>query len=145
MSHQLRTDIVLTMAREPKADAGSPITVFVVDDDDAVRDSLKLLLESYGMVVEDYDSTRAFIRHYRPGDRQCLILDQHLPGTTGLDFLASPESAGLSLPVVLVTGRGDNALRARAAELGVSVYLEKPVVDETLMAAIRTAVDGSAG
>jgi two-component system, LuxR family, response regulator FixJ len=133
------------MAREVEAGAGMPITVFIVDDDEAVRDSLKLLLESYGMAVEDYGSTAEFARQYRPRHRQCLILDQHLPGTTGLDFLASPEGAALGLPVVLVTGRGDNALRARAGELGVSVYLEKPVVDDALMAAIRAAVEGSAG
>ncbi|HXZ00428.1 MAG TPA: response regulator [Stellaceae bacterium] len=133
------------MARDAEADAAMPITVFVVDDDEAVRDSLKLLLESYGMTVEDYGSTEEFVRHYRPRGRQCLILDQHLPGTTGLDFLASPRGAALGLPVVLVTGRGDRALRARAAELGVSVYLEKPVVDNALMAAIHAAVDGGTG
>jgi two-component system, LuxR family, response regulator FixJ len=121
------------------------VTIFIVDDDEPVRDSLKLLLESYGMAVEDYGTTAEFTRHYRPRDRQCLILDQHLPGATGLDFLASPEGAALDLPVVLVTGGGDNALRARAAELGVSVYLEKPVVDDMLMAAIRAAIDGGSG
>jgi two-component system, LuxR family, response regulator FixJ len=119
-------------------------TVFIVDDDEAVRDSLKLLLESYGLTVEDFGSTADFLRHYRPGKRQCLILDQHLPGATGLDFLASREGAQLTLPVLLVTGRGDNALRARAVELGVSAYLEKPVVDDKLMSAIRRAVDGAA-
>lgn len=144
MSHQLSADIVLTMAPDGEVNAGMPITVFIVDDDDAVRDSLKLLLESYGIAVEDYGSTAEFVRHYRPRARQCLVLDQHLPGTTGLDFLASPEGAALGLPVVLVTGRGDNALRSRAAALGVSVYLEKPVVDDALMAAIRAAVEGRA-
>lgn len=135
----------MAMARDREADARMPITVFIVDDDDAVRDSLKLLLESYGMVVEDYDSTAEFARRYRPRNRQCLILDQHLPGTTGLDFLASGDGAALGLPVILLTGRGDSALRARAAELGVKVYLEKPVVDDALMAAIRTAAESNAG
>ncbi|MGO8919661.1 MAG: response regulator transcription factor [Stellaceae bacterium] len=128
------------MACSIEVQAGS-VTIFIVDDDEAVRDSLKLLLESYGLTVEDYGTTAEFTRHYRPRERQCLILDQHLPGATGLDFLASAEGAALSLPVVLVTGRGDKSLRARAAELGVCVYLEKPVVDDMLMAAIRTAVE----
>jgi two-component system response regulator FixJ len=124
-------------------DAGMSATIFIVDDDEAVRDSLKLLLESYGLIVEDYGSTAEFLRNYRPRPRQCLILDQHLPGATGLDFLASREAAALDLPVLLVTGRGDNMLRARAVELGVSAYLEKPVVDDKLMIAIRSAVDGA--
>jgi len=121
-------------------------TIFVVDDYDAVRDSLKLLLELYGMTVEDYGSTAEFLRLYRPRPRQCLILDQHLPGVTGLDFLSSPEGARLRLPVILLTGRGDPALRARAAELGVSTYLEKPIADGALMAAIDHALaqDGRA-
>jgi len=121
-----------------------PDTIFIVDDDDAVRDSLKLLLESYGLTVEDFSSTAEFVRHYRPGGRQCLVLDQHLPGSTGLDFLASRDGALLHLPVILVTGRGDAALRARAVALGVSSYLEKPVNDDVLLRAIRGAVDGSA-
>jgi two-component system, LuxR family, response regulator FixJ len=124
--------------------AGSPAlaspTIFVVDDDDAVRDSLKLLLESYGMTVEDYSSTAEFARSYRRREHQCLILDQHLPGSTGLDFLSSVDGARADLPVILVTGRGDRALRARAERLGVSAYLEKPVSDGVLIAEIERAL-----
>lgn len=116
--------------------------VFIVDDDEAVRDSLKLLLESYGMEVEEFGSTADFARQYRRHADACLILDQHLPGSTGLDFLSSREGAGLGLPVILLTGRADSALRARAAQLGVSAFLEKPVADDTLLAAIRNALDG---
>jgi two-component system response regulator FixJ len=115
-------------------------TIFVVDDDDAVRDSLRLLLESHGMAVEDYPSTAEFARRYRPRPRQCLILDQHLPGATGLDFLSSLDGARLPVPVILLTGRADDALRARAAELGVSAFLEKPVGDTALLSAIERAL-----
>ena len=115
-------------------------TIFVVDDDDAVRDSLKLLLESYGMTVEDYGSTADFARHFRRQARQCLVLDQHLPGSTGLDFLSSVEGGRMDVPVILVTGRGDSALRARAEQLGVTAYLEKPVADGVLIAAIERAL-----
>lgn len=118
--------------------------VFIVDDDEAVRDSLKLLLESYGMDVEDYGSTAEFSRHYRSGAAACLILDQHLPGATGLDFLSSAEGTALALPVILLTGRADGAIRARAAQLGVSAFLEKPVAEDVLLAAIRRALDGHA-
>ena len=128
MSHQPQADIVLIMARDAEADAAMPITVFVVDDDEAVRDSLKLLLESYGMTVEDYGSTEEFVRHYRPRGRQCLILDQHLPGTTGLDFLASPLGAALGLPVILITGRGDLAIRDRAFALEIAATSASPSI-----------------
>jgi two-component system response regulator FixJ len=119
------------------------VTVIVVDDDEAVRDSLKLLLESYGMRVEDYASTDAFVRGHRPLPRQCLILDQNLPGTTGLDFLSSPQAADIDMPVILVTGRGDSAIRSRAEDLGVIAYLEKPIDDTVLIAAITQAVEGA--
>jgi two-component system response regulator FixJ len=129
---------------DPEYCEGSPKltspTIFVVDDDDAVRDSLKMLLESYGMTVEDYGSTAEFARQYRQRARQCLILDQHLPGSTGLDFLASADGALLDLPVILFTGRGDKSLRARAEQLGVSAYLEKPVSDGVLIAEIERAL-----
>ncbi len=115
-------------------------TVFIVDDDDAVRDSLKLLLEIHGMTVEDYGSTAEFAQHYRPCACGCLVLDQHLPGVTGLDFLSSVESPLRGLPVILMTGRGDSAIRDRAAQLGVSAYLEKPIGDGVLIDAIRRAL-----
>jgi FixJ family two-component response regulator len=121
-------------------------TVYVVDDDDGVRDSLQLLLESYGITVEAFESAEAFLGFYRPNGRACLVLDQHLPGATGLDFLGSPEGARLDLPVILVTGRGDAALRSRAFAAGVVAYLEKPVDDGALVAAIERAVaDGRPG
>jgi two-component system response regulator FixJ len=119
--------------------------VFVVDDDEAVRDSLKMLLESYDIEVEECSSTAEFVRRFRPRGRQCLLLDQHLPGATGLDFLASPDGIALTLPVILLTGRGDRSIRDRAYELGVRAYLEKPVADDLLIATIARAIgDGAA-
>lgn len=120
------------------------IKAFIIDDDQAVRDSLKILLESYGLDVEEYASTQDFVRGFRPHARQCLILDQHLPGVTGLDFLASAQGMALTLPVILLTGRGDRSIRDRAYELGVRAYLEKPVADDILMATITQAVDDDA-
>ena len=120
-------------------------TIFIIDDDDAVRDSLKLLLEGYGMAVEDYGSTAEFAQHYHPRERECLILDQHLPGTTGLDFLSTARGQIRDLPVILMTGRGDRAMRDHAERLGVSAYLEKPVGEVILIAAIRRALGDSSG
>src|SRR5690348_3333021 len=87
--------------------------VFVVDNDDAVRDSIKLLLEVHGIDVEDYETTDAFARNYRKPCRGCIILDQHLTVQTGVDFLNSPVGRQLGVPVILVTGRGDPELEKR--------------------------------
>ena len=102
-------------------DALSPpsrLKVFVVDDDEAVRDSIKMLLEVHGIEVEDYKSAAAFARHYRKPSRGCVILDQHLPVLTGVDFLSSPEGRRLGVPVILITGRGDPELEKRRAPPG---------------------------
>jgi two-component system, LuxR family, response regulator FixJ len=116
--------------------------IFVVDDDAAVRDSLKLLLEIHGMYVEDFESTQEFVDSYRKHPRECLVLDQHLPMVSGLDFLSSARGAELDLPVILITGRGDDAIRSRAQQLGVAAYLDKPVTDTQLLGAINDALAG---
>ncbi len=114
-------------------------TVFVVDDDTAVRDSLKLLLETYNLVVEDYGSVGDFFRAYRPRERQCLVLDHHLTGETGLDFLESADHAGLRIPVILVSGGGDRSLKERALRAGVLAYLDKPLDNSALLETIFKA------
>ena len=119
-------------------------TIFIVDDDEAVRDSLKLLLESHGCHVRDYGSTRDFFRDYRKGDRQCVVLDHHLPDQTGVEFLESDAGANLRVPVILVTGGGDQALKARAAKAGALAYFDKPINDSELVATIfRLLGDGA--
>jgi two-component system response regulator FixJ len=126
-------------------DAESPPTIkaYVVDDDEAVRDSLKVLLEIHGIEVEDYASAGAFADHYRRPERGVLILDQHLPQRTGLDFLNSPAGRGLGIPVILITGRGDDALEARARAAGAAAYLQKPVSQKVLLATVSRLVDGA--
>ncbi len=113
-----------------------PATVFIVDDDEPVRDSLKLLLESYGCDVEDFASTREFLEAYRPHEKQCLVLDHHLPDETGLDFLESIDGASLRIPVILVSGGGDRLLKERALRAGVVAYFDKPLDNAALLATI---------
>jgi two-component system response regulator FixJ len=120
--------------------AGGQSVVHVVDDDDAVRDSLKVLIEAHGLAVEDYASTAEFMRADPPQRKGCLILDLHFPGGSGLDFLAAHSDLLRQLPVILITGRGDAASRARAEGLGVLDYLDKPVREEVLLATIRRAL-----
>lgn len=132
-------------ARGSDADSVEDPKIFIVDDDEAVRDSLQLLLEAHGMEVESFASTEDFVRGFRPRARQCLILDQHLQGRkTGLEFLGSPQWRAMGMPVILVTGRGDAGIKAAAAAAGASDYLEKPIEAARLLAAIEHALDRKA-
>ncbi len=114
--------------------------IFIVDDDEAVRDSLRLLLQAYDCNTEEYSSTREFLRAYRPRDRQCLVLDHHLPSETGLDFLESIDGAGLRLPVILMSGGGDRGLKERALKVGVVAYFDKPLNNTVLLATILKTI-----
>ena len=114
--------------------------IYLVDDDQAVRDSLALLLESHGFNVSAFASIADFERTYRPRDKACLILDHHLPGASGLEFLASPEGAALRMPVIVITGGADPNISARARTLGVAAFLEKPIGETPLLAAIESAL-----
>ena len=119
---------------------GEAATVFVIDDDDAVRDSLKLLLETHAMRVRDFASGPDFLASVGPRPQGCLLLDLNLPVISGLDFLGRFAERLDGMPVLLLTGKGDAATRARAFEAGVSEFLEKPVEDELLIAAVTRAL-----
>ncbi|MGH7000676.1 MAG: response regulator transcription factor [Stellaceae bacterium] len=114
--------------------------IYLVDDDDAVRDSLAFLLESHGFNVSAFASVGEFERDRRANDTGCLILDHHLPGTSGLEFLASPKGATLRMPVIVITGGADPTISARAHALGVATFLEKPIGEARLLAAIENAL-----
>ncbi len=118
--------------------------VFVVDDDEAVRDSIKVLLEVHGIEVEDFGSCGDFANHYRKPGCGCLILDQHLPVLSGVDFLNSPAGRHLGIPVILITGRGDPALEKKARQAGVAEYLQKPVSERVLLATVKRVTAAAA-
>jgi FixJ family two-component response regulator len=111
--------------------------VAIVDDDQAVRDSLRFLLEIIGHPVETFASAAEFLN----ADKQhlvCLILDHHMPEVTGLELAERLRADGFGMPIVLITGSPSPAIAARAAELGIRV-LAKPVTDEDLMDFISAA------
>jgi two-component system, LuxR family, response regulator FixJ len=110
--------------------------VYIVDDDAAVRDSLQLLLDAHGMAAAAFASTEEFAVLVRPQKGACLIIDQNLAGATGLDFV---EGGAPGMPVILITGQGSAAIRAKAEKLGVAAYFEKPVDADALIAAIEAA------
>jgi len=111
--------------------------VDIIDDDDAVRDSTRALLESYGYVVHDYSSAEDFLK-IKTARSDCLLVDQHMPGMTGLDLLEHLRAEGDSTPALMMTGRSDPTLEPRAARIGVKV-LHKPVSEDQLVLWIEQA------
>src|SRR6476620_7006655 len=118
---------------------GSHQLVAVVDDDDAVRDSLQFLLETVGCSVATYASAAQFLNEARPGELACLVVDQHMPDLTGLQLIGRLRSEGVTLPIALITGSPSPDLLRLARELGVAKVLEKPLDDDVLLEFIEHA------
>jgi two-component system, LuxR family, response regulator FixJ len=114
-------------------------SVCIVDDDDAVRDSLRLLLDSSGIATRDYPSADAFLQA-EPADMACLLLDLHMPGTGGLELLRLLRGRGLTLPIIVIGGRRDGALDAQAWAAGATAILSKPFDDSALLEMVRQAL-----
>ena len=112
--------------------------VCIVDDDEAVADSLQVLLEAFGFKVQSYGSGREFLADKRHRAAGCLLIDQHMPGTSGLDVVDNLRKEGIQIPTMLISGRLDASTRQRATVLGVCELLDKPVAPGRLMQAIRT-------
>ena len=115
-------------------------TVFVVDDDQAMRNSLKWLIESVGVQVESFASADDFLVQYQPGRHGCLVLDVRMPGMSGLDLQEQLAQQNINIPVVIITGHGDVPMAVRAMKSGAIDFIEKPFNDEVLLDAIRRAL-----
>ncbi len=120
-------------------DDGYHRAVAVVDDDDAVRDSLQFLLEIAGFSVAAYGSAGQFLDQAKPNELSCLVVDQHMPETTGLQLIQRLRGKGMALPIALITGSPSPELIRRAKELGVSAVLEKPLSDDVLLRFVERA------
>jgi len=114
--------------------------IFVVDDDQAMRTSLKWLIESTGMQVRTFDSADAFLAAYYPGCAGCLLLDVRMPGMSGLELQNYMAREGYRLPVIIITGHGDVGMAVKAMKAGAADFIEKPFHDEDLLGSIRNAL-----
>jgi RNA polymerase sigma factor (sigma-70 family) len=111
----------------------------VVDDDDALRDSLRWLLESAGYKVSSHATAERFLLSYRPGMAGCLVLDVRMPGASGLELQQELMRRGATLPIIFVTGHGDVPMAVEAVKSGAFHFLEKPFKDEQLLRLIDEA------
>jgi FixJ family two-component response regulator len=129
----------------PPATTSSPVpTVFVVDDDPAVRKSLSRLLRSAGLEVATFGSALGFLECHDPRAPGCLLLDMAMPGLNGLELQATLAAKGSAIPIVFLTGHGDVPTSVRAMKNGALDFLTKPVNDEDLLKAIRAAFERDA-
>ena len=118
----------------------SPATIFIVDDDDAVRDSLKLLLEASGFTVAAFPTGMAFFEALRPAATGCLLVDVRMPGMGGFEVQQELRRRNSALPVIVMTGHGDVPLAVRAMKCGAADFIEKPFSDDTIVASIERAL-----
>ena len=116
-------------------------TVFVVDDDAAVRHSLALLIRSMSLEVELFESAAAFLERYDESCAGCLILDIRMPGMSGMELQQAMADGGYTLPIIFVTGHGSVQMAVQAMRRGAVDFLEKPFDDQELLDRINQALD----
>lgn len=119
-------------ARSGRTERG---TIYIVDDDDSVRDSARALLESYDHIVEDFASARDMLATFEELKDGCLLLDLNMPEMGGIELLELLRSRGDTIPVIVVTAQNDSGVLDRARRAGAYAVLEKPV-DDTLITTI---------
>ena len=109
------------------------LIVDIVEDDDAVRDSLRALLEAYGFTVHEYPCAAPYLERTSPTPSDCLIVDHHMPGMTGLELVEMLRARDIRIPAILVTGRDDPQLVKRMERAGIAKLFRKPIDDEHLV------------
>jgi two-component system response regulator FixJ len=119
--------------------------VYVIDDDDAVRQSLEFLLKTAGISVRGFDSAKAFLEVLPAINSGCILTDVRMPEITGIDLLRRLKENGVDIPVIVITGHGDISLAVEAMKIGAIDFLEKPFDDDLLLAAVRSALNTEAG
>jgi FixJ family two-component response regulator len=124
----------------PRSRSEEPI-IFVVDDDEPVREALRNLLRSVGMRVEMFGSAAELLRGKLPDVASCLVLDVRLPGLSGLDFQAELAKASIRIPIIFMTGHGDIPMSVKAMKAGAVDFLTKPFRDQDMLDAVAHALE----
>jgi len=114
--------------------------VFIVDDDAAVRDSLRWLMDSVGLRVEEFASGETFLEHITPLHPGCVVLDLRMPGLGGFEVYQRLREREIDLPVIIISGHGDVPIAVRALKSGVADFIEKPFSDQELLDCVQQAL-----
>ncbi|MDH3739394.1 MAG: response regulator [Alphaproteobacteria bacterium] len=117
--------------------------VFVVDDDDAVRRSIRALLESDGLTTRGFESAQAFLDGFSAEDSGCLVVDVQMPGMSGLELQNHLTRQGIDLPIIIITGHGDVPMAVQALKAGAFDFIEKPLDDEIFLDSVWRALERS--
>ena len=115
-------------------------TVFIVDDDRGMRQSIQDLVESVGLRAESFATSEEFLKRKRTNDPSCLVLDVRLPQMSGLDFQRQLAETGMQIPIIFITAHGDIPMSVRALKSGAVEFLTKPFRDQDLLDAIQEAL-----
>ena len=116
-------------------------TVFIVDDDEAVRDSLSFLMQSVGLPTESFDSADSFLQASPTERAGCLLLDIRMPGMSGLELQGVLEEREIHLPVIFISGHADVPMAVRALKAGAFDFVEKPFNDQLLLDCVQRAIE----
>ncbi|MDH3221077.1 MAG: response regulator [Gammaproteobacteria bacterium] len=119
--------------------------IFVIDDDEAVRDSMGMLLDSADLPHRCFASADEFLAHHDASQRGCLVLDIRMPGTTGLELQQRLAETGSCLPIIFMTGHGDVPMAVEAMRRGAFDFLRKPVNETDFLERVRDALDRESG
>lgn len=114
--------------------------VYIIDDDDAVRDAMSMLLDSDSIAHSSYRSADEFLGQYNADQRGCLVLDIRMPGITGLELQTRLKQMGSTLPIIFMTGHGDVPMAVEAMRQGAVDFMRKPISEDDLLERIRQAL-----
>lgn len=120
------------MANKPK--------VYIVDDDPAVRQSTRVLLEVVGLETAEYGTAQAFLDAYNPEQRGCLVLDVRMPGMSGMELQQRLSEQGIDIPVIIITGHGEVAMAVQAIKCGAVDFFTKPFSPQELLQRVQQAI-----
>ncbi len=124
-----------------QSDLYSKYTIYIVDDNPAVRDAIRFLVQQVGLSAKVFSSAQEFLGFYKVELRGCLVLDIRMPGMSGLDLQEQLAALGAYIPVIFITGHGDVPITVRAMKSGAFEFLQKPFNDQVLLDTIQAALN----